>query len=202
MENKSNQLSVLVVIVFNRSIVKLILTHSIWVIVQSSYGLTFNNKKHYSTVNIIYCEGKFLSIRVKNQKLSFLAVNVLKIDYQLLQGSYDKLEVFELNSWPNCVAISRDIARNGSNSDYWFTRKMSDRLILKLIFSFLDWDKTTVLKYEIKWISINIQAWFNIIVCSTIKWLQLNKILFQFQYIQYARSYLIRCKYIAGRRSC
>ena len=33
--------------------------------------------------------------------------------------------LFGLNSWPDCVAISGDIARYGSNSDYSrFKRKM------------------------------------------------------------------------------
>ena len=43
-----------------------------------------------------------------------------------------------LNSWPDCVAISRDIARHGSNSYIWFTGKVLDLSILKLMFSLLD----------------------------------------------------------------
>ena len=41
-----------------------------------------------------------------------------------------------LNSWQDCV-ISH-IVRHASNLDYWFTRKMLDLLILKLMFSFLN----------------------------------------------------------------
>ena len=44
---------------------------------------------------------------------------------------------FDGNSWPDYLAISRDIARHGSNSDFWFTRKMLDLLILNLMFSLL-----------------------------------------------------------------
>ena len=40
-----------------------------------------------------------------------------------------------LNSWRDCVVISRDIAIHGSNSCIRFTRKMPD---LKLMFSLLD----------------------------------------------------------------
>ena len=39
-----------------------------------------------------------------------------------------------LNSWPDCVAISKYVARYDFNSDFWFARKMMDTLILKLIF--------------------------------------------------------------------
>ena len=42
----------------------------------------------------------------------------------------------KLNSWPDCV--SRDIARHGPNSDFWFTRKILDLFILKSIFSLLN----------------------------------------------------------------
>ena len=45
-------------------------------------------------------------------------------------GSHFKLVIF----WPDFVAILRDIARHGSNSYIWFTRKMLDFLILKFIF--------------------------------------------------------------------
>ena len=43
-----------------------------------------------------------------------------------------------LNSWADCVAISTDIASYGSNSVFWFTRKILDLLILKLILFLLN----------------------------------------------------------------
>ena len=51
-----------------------------------------------------------------------------------------KWRISRRNSWPNCVAISRDIARYGSNSyfDSRGSRKMLDPLLLKLMFSLLD----------------------------------------------------------------
>ena len=42
------------------------------------------------------------------------------------------------NSWPDRVAISRNIARHGSDSDFWFTRKMLVFLILRWILSLLN----------------------------------------------------------------
>ena len=36
------------------------------------------------------------------------------------------------------VDICRDIARHGSNSDFWFTRKVMNLFILELMFSFLN----------------------------------------------------------------
>ena len=42
-------------------------------------------------------------------------------------------QFLRLNSWSDCVAISSDIARHGSNTDFWFARKMLDLLILKLM---------------------------------------------------------------------
>ena len=46
--------------------------------------------------------------------------------------------LLRLNYWPDCVAISRYIARKRSNSYIWFTRKTPDLLILKSMFSPLD----------------------------------------------------------------
>ena len=45
------------------------------------------------------------------------------------------LRLFRLNSWSDCVAILRNIARHGSHSDLKFTRKMLDPLILNLMLS-------------------------------------------------------------------
>ena len=43
-----------------------------------------------------------------------------------------------LNSWRDCVVITRDFAIHGSNSYIRFTGKMPDLLILKLTFSLMD----------------------------------------------------------------
>ena len=47
-----------------------------------------------------------------------------------------------LNSKPDCVAISKDIARHGSNSEFWISRKMLDLFILILMFSLLNCNQT------------------------------------------------------------
>ena len=60
---------------------------------------------------------------------------VMPITYRAVVLNWRFLRLYSL---PNFVAISRDIATHGSYAYIWFTRKMPDLLILKLMFSFVD----------------------------------------------------------------
>ena len=69
-----------------------------------------------------------LQIKVLLSSIVNLSYRALIINWWLLM----------LIFWPDCVAISRDIVRHGSISNFWFMRKLLNLLILKLISEFQD----------------------------------------------------------------
>ena len=68
----------------------------------------------------------------------FTTICIFRAYIKLLFGLMLNWKFLGLNSWPDCVAISRNITRHGSNLNVWSTKKMLNFLILKYMFSLLN----------------------------------------------------------------